>query len=57
MNSVRFEDPYDHIGPMYNTHKGTHLIDTQEPDIDDAEVEIEELFEDKNYNFITEEKL
>ena len=27
VNSVRFEDPYDHINPMENTHEDTHLID------------------------------
>ena len=29
VNSVHFEDPYDHINPMYNTNEDTHLIDTQ----------------------------
>ena len=37
MNSVRFEDPYDHINPMDNTHDYTHLIDTQEHNIEDGE--------------------
>ena len=28
VNSVYFEDPYDHINPMDNPHEDTHLIDT-----------------------------
>ena len=39
---------------MDNTNEGTHLIDTQEQDIDGAEVNQEESFEDKNENLITE---
>ena len=30
VNLVQFEDPYDHINPMENTHEYTNLIDTQE---------------------------
>ena len=41
LNSVHFEDPYEHINPMENTHEDTHLIDTQEKDIEDNEVEQE----------------
>ena len=33
VNSFCFEDPYDHNNSMGNTHKDTHLIDTQEQDI------------------------
>ena len=33
VNSVRFEDPYDHINPTENTHENTHIIDTQEQNI------------------------
>ena len=44
MNSVCFEDPYDHINPMDNTHEETNLIDTQRKDIEDSEVEEKELF-------------
>ena len=33
VNSVRFEDPYNHINPMEN-----HLFDTQEQYIEDDEV-------------------
>ena len=32
VNSVRFDEPYDHINHMENTHKDTHTIDTQEQD-------------------------
>ena len=33
MNSVRFDDPYDHIHHMEHTHEDTHRIDTQEQDM------------------------
>ena len=33
---------------MDNTHEETHIIYTQKQNIEDAEVEQEELFEDKN---------
>ena len=33
INSVRFDDPYEHIHHMENTHEYTHLIDTQEQDM------------------------
>ena len=55
LNSVRFEDPYYHTVHMYNTHEYTNLIFLLEKNIEDAEVEQEELFEDKNDNMITEE--
>ena len=55
MNSVLFEDPYGHINPTYNTHEDTNLIDKQEQNTEDAEVEQEDLFEEKNENKITEE--
>ena len=38
VNSVRFEDPYEHAIPTENAHEYTHLIDTQEQDIEDTEV-------------------
>ena len=41
VNSVRFEDPYNHINPMENIHEDTHLIDTQEQNTEDVEVEQE----------------
>ena len=47
MISVRFEDPYDHINPMENTHEDIHLIDTQEKNIEYDEYKQEELFEEK----------
>ena len=28
VNSVHFEDPYENINSMYNTHDETHLLDT-----------------------------
>ena len=28
LNSVRFEDPYDHINPMENNYDKTHILDT-----------------------------
>ena len=28
VKSLQFEEPYDHINPMENTHDDTHLIDT-----------------------------
>ena len=43
--SFRFEDQNDHINPMENTHKDTHIIDTQEQSIEDAEFEQEKFFE------------
>ena len=33
VNSVRFEDLYEHINPMENSHEYTHIIDTQEQEI------------------------
>ena len=30
INSVQFDDPYDHIHRMEHTHENTHLIDPQE---------------------------
>ena len=57
MNSVYFEDQYDHINPMENTHDYTHLIDTKEQNKEDSEDEQEEWFEEKNGNKITEEEL
>ena len=36
---VRFEDPYDHIHHMENHNENTHLIDTQEQDMENSDVE------------------
>ena len=33
VNSVCFDEPYDHIHHMENTHEDTHLIGTQEQDM------------------------
>ena len=44
VNSVCFEDPYNHINPMENTHEDTHLIDTQEQDIGHVTVLGENVF-------------
>ena len=41
MNSVRFEDQYDHLNPTNNTYEDTHLIDTQEQYVEENEVEQE----------------
>ena len=41
-NLVRFEDPYDHINPMKNTHEDTHTIDTREKNIEDADADSEQ---------------
>ena len=32
-NSFRFDDPYEHIHHMENTHEDTYLIDAQEQDM------------------------
>ena len=40
---------------MENTHEDTHLIDTQEQDMENTEVKQEELYKDTNYDLITEE--
>ena len=42
---------------MDNTHEDTHLIDTQEPNIEDSEIEKEKFFEDTNEIKISEEEL
>ena len=42
---------------MENNYEYTHIIDTQEQCIEDTEVEKEELFEDINDTFHTEEEL
>ena len=57
MNAVRFEDPYYHINLTENSHEDTHIIDTQEKDIEDTEVEQEEFYEDTNDTLYTEEEL
>ena len=41
VKSVCFDESYDHINPMENTHEDTHLIDTQEQYMEDTEVEQE----------------
>ena len=54
MNSVRFEDPHDHINPIYNKHDETHIIDIKEQNRDFDEAEQEEVLEDTNKNTIVE---
>ena len=56
MNSVRFDEPYDHIYYMENTHEYTHPIDTQEQETKDNEFEQDEFYQRKNYDLITEEE-
>ena len=41
VNSVRFEDPYDHINPMENNHEDTHIMDTQYQYMEHTKVEQE----------------
>ena len=41
VNSVRFKYLYGHIKPRDDTHEATHLIDTQEQNIEDADVKQE----------------
>ena len=41
VNSICFEDPYDHINHVDNTHEYDHLIDTQEQNREDYEDEQE----------------
>ena len=56
MNSVRFEDPYDHINPTNNIKYDTHHIDTHvEHNRENSEQE--EPFEEANEKTITEEEL
>ena len=45
MNSVRLEDPYDYINPMYNIHYDNNLFDTN-VEYNREDYEEEELFED-----------
>ena len=47
-------NPYDHIHHMEHTHEETHIIDTKEQDMENNEVEQYELYEETNYDFITE---
>ena len=54
MKSVCFDDPYDHINHIENTHEDNNLIDTQEQDMEDTKIEKEQFYEDTNYNLITE---
>ena len=55
MSSALFEDPYDHINLMENDHEDTNCINTQEQNMEDAEVDQEEWFEYENENIISEE--
>ena len=57
VNSVCFDDPYERIHHMENNHEDTHLIDTQEQDMENTDSEQEEFYEDTNYDLITEEEL
>ena len=43
VNSVCFDDPYDYIHHIENTHEDTHLIDTQEQYMENNEVEQDEI--------------
>ena len=54
MNSVQFDDPYDHIHRMEYTHENTHLIDTQEHKMENNEVKQDEIYNEKNDDLITE---
>ena len=56
VKSVHFEDPYDHINPMYNTNYYTHLVDAHEEHTR-RDTEEEEIFNDVNYNTFSEEEL
>ena len=42
---------------MEHTHEDTHLIDTQEQDMENNEFEQDGLYENTNYDLITEEEL
>ena len=57
VKSVRFDDPYDHICHVEHTHEDTHLIYTQEQDMENNEVEKDECYEETNDYLITEEEL
>ena len=54
VNSVSSGETYDHTKPMENTHQDTHIIVTQEWNIEDAEFEQEEIFEYTNENMTNE---
>ena len=55
MNSVWFDDPYDHIHHTEHTHEYTHLVDTQEQDMENNGVEQDEFYEETNDELINEE--
>ena len=57
MNSVRFDEPYDHIHHTVNIHEDNHLIDTHKQDMKNNEVEQDEFYEDTNYDLINEKEL
>ena len=52
VNSVYFEDPYDHINPMDNTNVDTHLADAHEERITKYFEEVE-IIDDFNMNTIS----
>ena len=51
-NSVRYEDPYDHIHHMGHNHENSHPIDTKEQHMKNNEVEQDELYDKTNYYLI-----
>ena len=57
VNSVQFDDSFDHIYHMDHNHENTHFIDTQEQDMENNEVEHDALYYEINDDFITEEEL
>ena len=57
VNSILFDDPYDHNHHMEHTHENTHLIDTQEQDMENNDFEQDEVYEETNYDLITEKEL
>ena len=56
-NSVRFENPYDHIHHINNNHENTHLLYTQEQYMENNEIGQDEFHDDTNDGFIPEEEL
>ena len=57
VNPVQFYETNDHIHHMEHTHENTHLLDTQEQDMENNEAEKYEFYERKNDELITEEEL
>ena len=55
MNSDRFDEPYEYMNHMENTHEDTYLIDAQEQDMKKNDAEQDKFYEDTNDELITEE--